>query len=191
MGDSEARFRRPHGTALRGERRMRRPDLACDPSDIYVGASAALLRAAAKRRQGPGSSDGRFVTLRVSHWMAVGIRRLRVRLSATKPCVCIAAKCVRLRRRGCDTFGRFVHSAWAWRVSPVAICWLESDLRSRQRREHRPNMPAPALRRVCRERPPRQAHPLGMGLWYESLGTQLHLSWAPFWYSWGSPRPET
>ena len=99
---------------------------------IYVGASAALLRATAQRRQGPGSSDGRFVTLRVSHWMAVGIRRLRVRLSATKPCVCIAAKCVRLRRRGCDAFGRFVHSAWAWRVSPVAIRWLGSDLRSGQ-----------------------------------------------------------
>ena len=50
-------FRRPNGTALRGERRMRRPDLACDPSDNYVGASAAMLRAAAPRRQGPGSSD--------------------------------------------------------------------------------------------------------------------------------------
>ena len=35
---------------------MRRPDLPCDPSDIYVGASAAMLRAAAQRRQGPGSS---------------------------------------------------------------------------------------------------------------------------------------
>ena len=57
VADSVAPFRRPHGTALRGERRMRRPDLACDPSDIYVGASAPLLRAAAQRRQGPGSSD--------------------------------------------------------------------------------------------------------------------------------------
>ena len=50
-------FRRPHGTALRGERRMGCPDLACDPSNIYVGASAAMLRAAAQPRQGPESSD--------------------------------------------------------------------------------------------------------------------------------------
>ena len=66
VADSEAPCRCPHGTALRGERRMGGPDLACDPSDICVGASAALLRAAAQRRQGPGSSDGRFVTLRVA-----------------------------------------------------------------------------------------------------------------------------
>jgi hypothetical protein len=46
----------PHGTAVRGERRMGGPDLACDPSDKCVGASAALLRTAAQRRQGPGSS---------------------------------------------------------------------------------------------------------------------------------------
>ena len=45
------------GTALCGERRKRGPDLACDPSDIYVGASAAMLRAAAQRREGPESSD--------------------------------------------------------------------------------------------------------------------------------------
>jgi hypothetical protein len=56
VADSEAPFRCPHGTALRGERRMRRPDLPCDPSDIYVDSSAAMLRAAAQRRQGPGSS---------------------------------------------------------------------------------------------------------------------------------------
>ena len=108
VADSEAPFRCPHGTALRGERRMRRPDLACDPSDRYVGASAAMLRAAAQRRQGPGSSDGRFVTLRVCHRMAVGIRRMRGRLSAAKPCACSAAKCVRLRR-----LGRFVRSAFS------------------------------------------------------------------------------
>ena len=66
VADSDAPFRRPHGTALRGERRMGGPDLACDPSNIYVGASAAMLRAAAQRRQGPGSSDGRFGTLRVA-----------------------------------------------------------------------------------------------------------------------------
>ena len=84
------------------------------------------------------------------HWMAVGIRRMRGRLSAARSCVCNAAKCVRLRRRGCDAFGRFAHSAWVSRVWPVAIRWLGSDLRSGQRREHRPNMPAPALRRVCR-----------------------------------------
>ena len=45
----------PHGTALRGERRMGGPDLACDPSDMYAGASAALLRADSQRLQGPGS----------------------------------------------------------------------------------------------------------------------------------------
>ena len=126
MADSDAPFRCPHGTAFRGERRMGCPDLVCDPSDIYMGASAALLRAAAQRRQGPGSSDGRFVTLRVCHWMAVVIRQVCGRLSAAKPCACSAAKCVRLRRRGCDEFGRFVHSAWVWRVCPVAICWLEA-----------------------------------------------------------------
>ena len=54
------------GTALRGERRMRSPDLTCDPSVVYVGASAAMLRIAAQLWQGPGSSDGRFVTLRVA-----------------------------------------------------------------------------------------------------------------------------
>jgi hypothetical protein len=146
VGDSEARFRRPHGTALCGERRKRGPDLACDPSVIHAGASAEQLRAAAQRRQGPGSSDGRFVTLRVCHWMAVGIRQVCGRLSAAKPCVCSATKCVRLRRRGCDAFGCFVHSAWVWRVWPVAIRRLESDLRSGQRRENRPNVLALALR---------------------------------------------
>jgi hypothetical protein len=34
-----------------------------------------------------------------------------------------------------------------WRVWPVAIRWLGSDLRSGQRREYRPNFPAPALSR--------------------------------------------
>ena len=67
------------------------------------------------------------------HWMAVGIRRMRGRLSAARSCVCNAAKCVRLRRRGCDAFGRFAHSAWVSRVWPVAIRWLGSDLRSGQR----------------------------------------------------------
>ena len=108
MGDSEARFRRPHGTAVCGERRKRGPDLACVPSVIHVDASAEQLRAAVQRRQGPGSSDGRFVTLRVCHRMAVGIRRMRGRLSAAKPCACSAAKCVWLRR-----LGRFVRSAFS------------------------------------------------------------------------------
>jgi len=119
VGDSEARFRRPHGTALCGERRKRGPDLACDPSDIYVNPSAEQLRAAVQRRQGPGSSDGRFVTLRVCHWMAVGIQRIRGRTSAAKPCVCIAAKCGRLRQREGDALGRFVRSAsgtCVWRI---------------------------------------------------------------------------
>ena len=88
------------------------------------------------------------------HWMAVGIRRMRGRLSAARSCVCNAAKCVRLRRRGCDGFVLFTHSAWVWRASPVAIRWLGGDLRSGQRREYHPNMPAPALRR---EWPPFEA----------------------------------
>ncbi len=41
--------------------------------------------------------------------MAVGIRPVGGRLSAAKPFVCSAAKCVPLRRRGCDAFGRFAH----------------------------------------------------------------------------------
>jgi hypothetical protein len=45
------------GTAIRCERCMRGPDLACDPSVLYVGASAARLKVAAQQRQGPGSSD--------------------------------------------------------------------------------------------------------------------------------------
>ena len=79
---------------------------------------------------------------------------MRGRLSAARSCVCNAAKCVRLRRRGCDGFVLFTHSAWVWRASPVAIRWLGGDLRSGQRREYHPNMPAPALRR---EWPPLEA----------------------------------
>ena len=82
------------------------------------------------------------------HRMAAGIRQVCGRLSAARSCVCSAAKCVRSRRRGCDAFVLFTHSAWVWRVWPGAIRWLGSDLRSGQRREYSPNMPAPALRRV-------------------------------------------
>ena len=71
------------------------------------------------------------------HRMAVGIRRMRGRLSAAKPCAFSAAKCVRLRRRGCDAFVLFAHPAWACRVSPVAIRWLGSDLRRDKARGHR------------------------------------------------------
>ena len=57
--------------ALCGARRMCGPDLACDPSVIHVGTSAAMLRAAAQRRQGPGApgrqgSPGS--TIRGSSW---------------------------------------------------------------------------------------------------------------------------
>ena len=78
------------------------------------------------------------------------IRRIRGQTSAVKPCVCSAANGLRLRRRDGDALGRFVRSAFgrvfgaSW---PGAICWLESDLRSGQRREHRPNIPALVLRR--------------------------------------------
>ena len=110
------------------------------------------IRCAAESRCAAAARSGIIgLTIRDSsccHWMAVGIRRMRGRLSAARSCVCSAAKCVRLRRRGCDGFVLFTHSAWVWRASPVAIRWLGSDLRSGQRREYRPNMPAPALRRV-------------------------------------------
>jgi hypothetical protein len=157
VGDSEVRFRRPHGTAVCGKQRKRGPDLACDPSVIHVGASAEQLRAAAQRRQGPGSSDGRFVTLRVCHWMAVGIRQGCGRLSAAKPCICSAVKCVRLRRRGCDALGRFVRSAFgtcAWRI--LAGC----DPLARKRPAKRTKARAPSERSSAstatsrRERPP-------------------------------------
>ena len=59
------------------------------------------------------------MTLRVCHRTAVGIRRIRGRLSAAKPCACSAANCVRLRRLEGDALGRFVRSAFgtcAWRI---------------------------------------------------------------------------
>jgi hypothetical protein len=166
VGDSEARFRCPHGTALRGERRKRGPDLACDPSVIHVGASAEQLRAAAQRRQGPGSLDGRFVTLRVCHWTAVGIRQGCGRLSAAKPCICSATKCVRLRRRGCDAFGRFVRSAFGtcvWRTL------AGGDPLARKRPAKRTKARAPSERSSAsfatsrRERPLLQAASIGHG----------------------------
>ena len=108
--------------------------------------------------------------------MAVGIRQVCGRLSAAKPFVCIAAKCVWLRRRGCDAFGRFAHSAWASRVWPVAIRWLGSDLRSGQRREYRPNVLALALRRVVASgrlvRPrTHRVHYITYKRWYEGYTT--------------------
>ena len=110
------------------------------------------VRCAAESRRTAAARSGIIgLTIRDSscrHWMAVGIRPVCGRLSAAKPFVCSAAKCVPLRRRGCDAFGRFAHSAWASRVWPVAIRWLGSDLRSGQRREYRPNVLALALRRV-------------------------------------------
>jgi hypothetical protein len=95
------------------------------------------VRCAAENRRTATARSGIFGwTIRdpsCFHWMAVGIRQVCGRLSAAKPFVCSAAKCVPLRRRGCDAFGRFAHSAWASRVWPVAIRWLGSDLRSGQR----------------------------------------------------------
>ena len=110
------------------------------------------VRCAADSRRAAAAKSGIIgLTIRDSsccHWMAVGISRMRGRRSAAKPYAGSAAKCVRLRQRGCDAFGHFVHSASVWRFWPVAIRWLESDLRSGKRREYRPNIPAPALRRV-------------------------------------------
>ena len=166
MGDSEARFRRPHGTAVCGKRRQLGPDLACDPSVIHVGASAEQLRAAVQRRQGPGSSDGRFVTLRVCHRMAVGIRRIRGQTSAVKPCACSAANCVRLRRLEGDALGRFVRSAFgtcAWRI--LAGC----DPLARKRPAKRTKVRAPSEHSSAstatsrRERPLLQAASIGHG----------------------------
>jgi hypothetical protein len=110
------------------------------------------VRCAAESRCAAAARSGIIgLTIRDSscrHRMAAGIRQVCGRLSAARSCVCIAAKCVLPRRRGCDAFVLFTHSAWVWRVLPGAIRWLGSDLRSGQRREYGPNMPAPALRRV-------------------------------------------
>jgi hypothetical protein len=171
VGDSVAPFRRPHGTALCSERRMRGPDLACVPSVIHVGASAEQLRAAVQRRQGPGSSDGRFVTLRVCHRMAVGIRQVCGRLSAAKPCICSAAKCVRLRRRGCDAFGRFAHSAFgtcAWRI--LAGC----DPLARKRPAKRTKVRAPSEHSSASTATSRRVRPRSSPIHNE------HYSWYSF-----------
>jgi hypothetical protein len=113
------------------------------------------VRCAAESRCAAAARSGIIgLTIRDSsccHRMAAGIRQVCGRLSAARSCVCSAAKCVRSRRRGCDAFVLFTHSAWVWRVWPGAIRWLGSDLRSGQRREYSPNMPAPEVRR---ERPP-------------------------------------
>ena len=102
-------------------------------SERYI---CGCVRCDAESRRTAAARSGIFGwTIRDSscyHWMAVGIRRMRGRLSAAKPCACSAAECVRLRRRGCDAFVLFAHPAWACRVSPVAIRWLGSDLRSGQ-----------------------------------------------------------
>ncbi len=94
------------------------------------------VRCAAESRCAAAARSGIIgLTIRDSsccHRMAVGIRQVCGRLSAARSCVCRAGKCVRPRRRGCDAFGRFVHSAWVWRVWPGAIRWLGSDLRSGQ-----------------------------------------------------------
>ena len=100
-------------------------------SEQYI---CGCVRCDAESRRAATARSGIIgLTIRDSsccHRMAVGIRRIRGRLSAAKPCACSAAKCVRLRRRGCDAFVLFAHPAWACRVSPVAIRWLGSDLRS-------------------------------------------------------------
>ena len=132
MADSEAPFspsardgpsrRAAHGLSGLGVR-----------SEQYI---CGCVRCDAESRRTATARSGIIgLTIRDSsrcHRMAVGIRRMRGRLSAAKPCACSAAKCVRLRRRGCDAFVLFAHPAWACRVSPVAIRWLGSDLRSGQ-----------------------------------------------------------
>ena len=149
---------------VRGRQRSAISVSACDgPSRRVAHAQTGLgvrserdvcgcVRCAAESRRAAAAKSGIIgLTIRDSsccHWMAVGIRRMQGRLSAARSCVCSAAKCVRSRRRGCDALVLFTHSAWVWRVWPGAIRWLGSDLRSGQRREYRPNTPAPALRRV-------------------------------------------
>ena len=149
---------------VRGRQRSAISVSACDgPSRRVAHAQTGLgvrserdvcgcVRCAAESRRAAAAKSGIIgLTIRDSsccHWMAVGISRMRGRRSAAKPYAGSAAKCVRLRQRGCDAFGHFVHSASVWRFWPVAIRWLESDLRSGKRREYRPNIPAPALRRV-------------------------------------------
>ena len=106
------------GTAIRGERCMRGPDLACDPSVLYVGASAARLRVAAQQRQGPGSSDRRLVTLRVAiRWpsesggcAADSLRRGHAYVALRNACGCddVAAtgSCFSRTRHGRGASGR-------------------------------------------------------------------------------------
>jgi hypothetical protein len=150
---------------------MRGPDLACVPSVIHVGASAEQLRAAVQRRQGPGSSDGRFVTLRVCHWTAVGIRRISGQTSAVKPCACSAANCVRLRRRDVDALGRFVRSAFgtcAWRI--LAGC----DPLARKRPAKRTKARAPSERSSASTATSRRERPRSSPIHNE------HYSWYSF-----------
>jgi hypothetical protein len=156
VADSEAPFRCPHGTALRGERRMGGPDLGCDPSDIYVGASAAL-RAAAQRRQGPGSSGRRFVTLRVCHWMAVrnpaGMRpTLRGKAVRMERCEMRAAATTWLRRVR-------AFRALGMGVARMAGCDLLARKRPAKRTTARipPECYGASIATSRRERPPRQA----------------------------------
>jgi hypothetical protein len=118
---------------------------------IHVGASAEQLRAAVQRRQGPGSSDGRFVTLRVCHrwpsesgrYAADSPRRSHAYAALRNACGCDDVAVTRSGVSCARPLGRVLGASW-----PGAIRWLESDLRSGQRRENRPNVLALALRRV-------------------------------------------
>ena len=91
-----------------------------------------------------------------SHWMAVGMRQVCGRLSAAKPFVCSAAKCVPLRRRGCDAFGRFAHGMG---VACLAGCDSLARKRPAKRTKARipPECSSSSIATGRRERPPRQA----------------------------------
>ena len=156
MGDSEARFRCPHGTALRGERRMVGPDLACDPSDICVGASAALLRTAAQRRQGPGSSDGRFVTLRVSiGWPSESGRYAADSPRQSRSCAALRNAC------RCDDVAATRSGVRALGMGVARLAGCDSLARKRPAKRTKARIPpecsSSSIATGRRERPPRQA----------------------------------
>ena len=78
--------------------------------------------------------------------------------AALRPaCGCDGGTSTRLGVSCARPLGRVLGAPW-----PEAIRWLESDLRSGQRREHRPNVPALVLRRRLVVASGRLYRPLGM-----------------------------
>jgi hypothetical protein len=115
-------------------------------SGLGARSERCIRRAAESRRAAAARSKIIGLTIRDSSYLPADDHR-----NPTDARPSLNGEAVRMHRcevHAAATLVLFAHSAWAWRVSPVAIRWLGSDLRSRQRREYRPNIPAPALRRV-------------------------------------------